>query len=223
MEFLTDRILASSPTACYDAAGILDHSITGGHMSARVMPAVPFALFILLIGGLAAQVTASSQSGSPASQSVVVGCLSQAADGFVLTSGPPGSASAHSRHGSNAPKSSTPITNDTANDGTDNGSGVQKTAAGSNSAKASTPVRAASVASTGGRTPAVMSAKGSVPIASGAASELKYTLDGDRGQLSQYKDHTVEVRGMILTGPSSAAAGRLKVERFRILSSVCTQ
>jgi len=200
-------------------------------MAARVRIALAGAAMTCFVHGPIARASPSPHSSQPSSPSgtkpsdrvVVVGCLSHAEDAFLLTTGARGSAATHVRHGSNSPKASTPVTSGNAADDATGTSDTQRAAAGSNSAKASTPVQAASSASTARRTHAVMSAKGSVPIGGGGSSELSYTLDAERDQLSVYEGYALQISGRVLAPPSATASGSLMVERVKVLSSSCAQ
>jgi hypothetical protein len=177
-----------------------------------IVAALAIASFTVRLG-LAQSPSALKAGSSSSHQAVVVGCVAQVGDGFLLRTS--AATPARAGGGSNSPKASTPI-------GGNHAPGIQRETTGSNSPKASTPLGVAPNEATGRRTSAVMSAKGSVPIASGAALEHAYELDGQKDQLSVFTDHTVEITGAITAVPSSAAAGKLKVGHLKMLSSTCT-
>jgi hypothetical protein len=148
----------------------------------------------------------------------VVGCLVRAADGFLLKQAMPLNTAPRRSRGSNSAKSSTPVSTGTSSESATS----QRESAGSNSPKSSTPIRAATSGSTGRRTRAVTTAKGSVPLAGPPTPEATYHLVADPGQHSLTIGQLVEVSGTVL-GSESTGTNSLKVDRVKMLSSSCPQ
>jgi hypothetical protein len=180
----------------------------------------------LVILSVAATLSAAqTPSGGPDSPDhmVLVGCVARADDGLFLNAIVPDVDTRRRAAGTNSAKGSTPI-------GSSGEMVVRKTSSGSNSAKGSTPIPVA-VGGIGQRTSAVMTAKGSVPIASSAAllTYETYELDAAPELFAPETDHVVEITGSVLAVGSSApaspsrAARKVKVESVKVLPSACAQ
>jgi hypothetical protein len=188
-------------------------------MATRTVLATVAILSVVATLSTAQTPSAGTRPDSP-DHMILVGCVARAADGLFLKTVAPDLDTRRHSAGTNSAKGSTPV-----------GSGgemvVRKTSSGSNSAKGSTPIPVA-VGGTGERTSAVMTAKGSVPIASSAAL-LMYELDAASELFSPETDHVVEITGSVLAVPSSApaspslAARRVKVESVKVLPSTCAR
>lgn len=167
--------------------------------------------------GFAAAQTPSTSPGAPNSsnQTIVAGCVARGTDGFFLRTTATGVGVRRRSGGSNSAKSSTPVSGGHAPI-------AARETVGSNSPKASTP-HGTTTAGAGRRTGGVTTAKGSVPIVGGALPEITYELVADPDLLSSHAGHVVEIRGTIVAVPSSAAAGKLKVEQVKVLSSTCAR
>jgi hypothetical protein len=193
-------------------------------MATRIVLATVAILSVVATPSIAQTPSAGTRPDSP-DHMILVGCVARAADGLFLKTVAPDLDTRRHSAGTNSAKGSTPV-----------GSGgemvVRKTSSGSNSAKGSTPIPVA-VGGTGERTSAVMTAKGSVPIASSAAL-LTYELDAASELFSPETDHVLEITGSMLAVPStvppssgpaspSLAARRVKVESVKVLPSTCAR
>jgi len=188
-------------------------------MATRLVLAAVATLSVAATLAAAQTPSGSAGPGSP-DHMILVGCVARADDGLFLRAIAP-DVDAHRRSaGTNSAKGSTPI-------GSSGEMVVRKTSSGSNSAKGSTPVPVA-VGGTGQRTSTVMTAKGSVPIASSAAWRT-YELDAAPELFSPETGHVVEITGSALAVPASPptapplAAGKVKVESVKVLPSTCAQ
>ena len=159
---------------------------------------------------------AAERDAAFSSQTILVGCLAKADEGFLLKTA---SAVPSGRRtgGSTSAKGSTPL------NGGQSALTMRKESGGSNSAKASTPIGPARPASDHRRTGGVTTPKGSIPVGAGAASEMTYSLQADAIQLASYADQMVEIRGTRVIGAESAATPIVKIDSVRGLSSPCAQ
>lgn len=191
-------------------------------MPARIVLASVATLTLSLVAAVSTAQTPSevraASAGSP-DQVILVGCVVRDGDGpFFLRALPSDIHTRRRSAGSNSAKGSTPI-------GSSGDVVALNTSAGSNSAKSSTPIPV-SVGTSGRRTGAVMSAKGSVPI---ATSVVAYELDLTAERFSQSTDHVFEISGRlaaISASPSSSPSfvtRRVEVESVRVLTSICAQ
>src|SRR5262245_52671245 len=146
---------------------------------------------------------------------ILVGCLAQVNDGFVLRTGPKGDA--RRSGGSSSAKGSTPI-----GGGAQVAPAVQRETRGSNSAKGSTPIGPSNSGATGPRTGGTTTPKGSTAIGS-TRPENAYVLDHGGLPLALYVGQWVEVTGAAPAAAPAAAARTVKVERVRALSPACAQ
>jgi amino acid transporter len=146
---------------------------------------------------------------------ILVGCLAQGNDGFVLRTAAPGDE--RRSGGSSSAKGSTPI-----GGGSQVTPAVQRETKGSNSAKASTPIGTSSSGASGRRTGGMMTPKGSTAIG-GVPAENTYALDHGGLPLASYVGQWVELAGAAPVAAPSAAARTIKVERVRMLSTACRQ
>jgi hypothetical protein len=192
------------------------HRVKEGCMATRVVLAT-VATMLAAATLSTAQTPSGTRPDSP-DHMILVGCVARAADGLFLKAVGPDLDTRRRSAGTNSAKGSTPI-------GSSGEMAVRKTSSGSNSAKGSTPLPVA-VGGTGQRTGAVMTAKGSVPIASRVAF-LIYELDAAPELFSPETDHVVEITGSVSAVHTSApaspslAARKMKVESVRVLQSNC--
>jgi hypothetical protein len=93
--------------------------------------------------------------------------------------------------------------------------------AGSNSPKGSTPLPTGTSAATERKTGGAVSAKGSVPVARPALQ--LYEVIGVADQLSTNVGHTVEIDGAISADSAKPDVPRLSVQQLKVLSSSCPQ
>lgn len=148
----------------------------------------------------------------------LIGCLMSATaeaapTPFVLTNAALRDAAPRAR-GSNSPKSSTPVGGRVAP--------ARSGSSGSTTPKGSTPLRTVPVVEASSAGVSSTTAKASVPIPRRDSVSPTYELDAAPNQVSFLTGQTVEITGPVLSGPTGAAAPRLKVEQVRMLSENCT-